>query len=389
MKAMASVQYSHAFLSSPKKDENLMWRLHCAYLSSLACHCNQKPMKHLKSRASPALKFRYLTGLNFFPDIQIWSMVSRHLQRCQYCNIQAHQGNEGDVILKSISKTAEVSVLSIAATEVVQEAQLRHKAAPTAAAALGRVLIGTLLLGAVKGDAETVQVTFAGDGPLGQITTIASSGGLVKGFVGNPLCDLPLSANHKLNVGAAVGSGLMSVVRSHSNWPQPYTGSVPIYSGEIAEDFAHYLADSEQMNTAIGIGVTFTREATVQSAHGFLVQVLPFCSEETILKLEENIQNMPSLSDTSVDKSAYSIIDNLFKDIGIGDMYNLGSPKFGPCNREDLKHRMLRAMASLGQSDIKLLLHEQGCIEVKCEFCAEVLCFAEDDLQDIIGSSIT
>ncbi|KAH9314295.1 hypothetical protein KI387_022922, partial [Taxus chinensis] len=228
-----------------------------------------------------------------------------------------------------------------------------------AAAALGRALIGTLLLGAVKDDAETVQVHFAGNGPLGQITTIASGRGLVKGFVGNPLCDLPLSANQMTNVGAAVGSGLMSVVRNHSNWAQPYTGSIPIFSGEIAEDFAHYLAESEQMKTAIGIGVTFTRKASVQSAHGFLVQILPFCSEETILKLEENIKKMPSLSDTTVDRSAYSIIENILMDIGIGDTYNLGSPMYGPCNPKDLKDRMLRAVASLGSEDIKRLLQEQ------------------------------
>ncbi|XP_059074159.1 uncharacterized protein LOC131048267 isoform X2 [Cryptomeria japonica] len=364
---------------------NIISELHRVHLRNLTVLSpSAKAVINSKSQILPTHRQHHLRS--FFPEIHLCPVQSRYSQRFQFHSVRSHQGTEPNVILKSVSRTAEVSVLCISANEAVEEACVRHKAAPMAAAALGRALIGTLLLGALKDDAETVQVQFAGDGPLGQITTIASGEGLVKGFVGNPMCNLPITANQMINVGEAVGSGLMSVVCSHSKWPQPYIGSIPIYSGEIAEDFAHYLAESEQMKTAIGIGVTFTRKASVKSAHGFLVQVLPFCSEETIVKLEENIRKMPSLSDATADRSAYNITEDILMDIGIGDTYNLGTPRYGPCDLKDLKLRMLRAVASLGSEDIKSLLQEQGHIEVRCEFCAEVLRFKENDVQDIIQS---
>ncbi|XP_059074160.1 uncharacterized protein LOC131048267 isoform X4 [Cryptomeria japonica] len=342
-----------------RMEGNIISELHRVHLRNLTVLSpSAKAVINSKSQILPTHRQHHLRS--FFPEIHLCPVQSRYSQRFQFHSVRSHQGTEPNVILKSVSRTAEVSVLCISANEAVEEACVRHKAAP--------------------------MVQFAGDGPLGQITTIASGEGLVKGFVGNPMCNLPITANQMINVGEAVGSGLMSVVCSHSKWPQPYIGSIPIYSGEIAEDFAHYLAESEQMKTAIGIGVTFTRKASVKSAHGFLVQVLPFCSEETIVKLEENIRKMPSLSDATADRSAYNITEDILMDIGIGDTYNLGTPRYGPCDLKDLKLRMLRAVASLGSEDIKSLLQEQGHIEVRCEFCAEVLRFKENDVQDIIQS---
>ncbi|KAJ7563497.1 hypothetical protein O6H91_03G112900 [Diphasiastrum complanatum] len=244
--------------------------------------------------------------------------------------------------------------------------------------------MGTLLLGALKDEAETVQVTFLGRGPLGQMTTIASGLGFVKGFVGDPLCNPPLKPNGKLDVGAAVGPGILTVVRNHRNWKQPYTGTVPIYSGEVAEDIAHYLADSEQINTAMGLGVTFGKDSVVKSAHGYLVQVLPFCSEATLIKLEENVQRMLPLADISEDSYANSIVEFLLHGIGIGDFSDPVVPHFRPCGVQELKPRMIQAVASLGPSDIQKLLKEQGSVEVKCEFCAEVVRFEENDLEHIL-----
>eukprot|EP00246_Nothoceros_aenigmaticus_P014757 TRINITY_DN5818_c0_g1_i2.p1 TRINITY_DN5818_c0_g1~~TRINITY_DN5818_c0_g1_i2.p1 ORF type:complete len:281 (+),score=42.29 TRINITY_DN5818_c0_g1_i2:124-843(+) len=235
----------------------------------------------------------------------------------------------------------------------------------------------------MKSDAETVQVTFLGEGPLGQMTTIAGKGGIVKGFVGNPLCNPPLRPDGKLDVGAAVGPGVLSVVRNNSLWSQPYTGTIPIYSGEVAEDIAHYLADSDQTNTAMGLGVSFTQEGTVKAAGGFLVQILPFCSEETLSQMEDNILGMTPISDSET-VSPRSMVEHLLKGIGVGDVSDPVIPKFGPCGLEELKHRMMRAVASLGPSEVRQLLEEQGHVEVRCEFCAEVVRFKELDLQQIL-----
>ncbi|MCO5564128.1 hypothetical protein L7F22_017784 [Adiantum nelumboides] len=248
--------------------------------------------------------------------------------------------------------------------------------------------MGTLLLGALKDDAESVQIDLLGDGPIGKLIAVASKDGWVKGFVENPLCDVPPKANNKFNVGAAVGSGMLNVSRYHSSWKQPYLGTVPIFSGEIAEDIAHYLASSEQMNTAIGLGVALKRDGSVQSAHGFLVQVLPFCSEDTLTKLEENIKKMRPLSETIQQVYAHEILESILDGIGMGDLYTFSNPRYGPCDVSELKERMLRAVALLGPSDVQKLLDEQGHVEVRCEFCAEVLRFGKSELQPILEESL-
>ncbi|BBN10647.1 molecular chaperone Hsp33 [Marchantia polymorpha subsp. ruderalis] len=294
--------------------------------------------------------------------------------------------SKGDQLLRCISYDAEVSILTLVATDVVREAQRRHQTSPTASAALGRALMGTLLVGAMKGNDESVQVTFLGQGPLGQMTTVYRDN-MVKGFVVNPDCETALKSDGKLDVGSAVGTGILTVVRNNANWAQPYSGTVPIYSGEVAEDIAHYLADSEQINVALGVGVSLSKSTAVQFAGGFLVQVLPFCSDETLAKLEENILKMPPLSDSSDVMTAKKISELLLEGIGIGDYDDLPEPKFGPCTVEELKPRMVRAVASLGKQDVEEILAEQGHVEVKCEFCAEVVRFGEADLQHILQPS--
>ena len=161
-----------------------------------------------------------------------------------------NNSNKDDEVYRVMSKNQELSVLSVTATKMVAEAQGRHKAAPTATAAIGRNLIASLLLGSFKGDEETVQVTFRGDGPLGQLTAVSDNLGNAKCLVGNREADPPLRADGKLNVGMAVGKGILSVSRSHPSWVQPYNGQVSIYTGEIAEDIAVYMRDTANRRTA-------------------------------------------------------------------------------------------------------------------------------------------
>ena len=162
-----------------------------------------------------------------------------------------NNSSKDDEVYRVMSKNQELSVISVTATKMVAEAQGRHKAAPTATAAIGRNLIASLLLGSFKGDEETVQVTFRGDGPLGQLTAVSDNLGNAKCLVGNALADPPLRPDGKLNVGMAVGKGILSVSRSHPSWVQPYNGQVSIYTGEIAEDIAVYMRDSEQTNLSL------------------------------------------------------------------------------------------------------------------------------------------
>ena len=200
----------------------------------------------------------------------------------------------------------------------------RHGTAPTASAAFGRSILGTLLMACFRGEGEKTQVTFKGDGPLGMIQVIAESSGTVKGLVGNPTVNFPLrESDNKLDVSRAVGKGILAVVRSlpfsDKGWQTPYTGVVPITTGEIAEDLATYLADSEQVQSALGLGVSISRELEVDTAGGFLVQVLPFAEDDTISQLEKNIQNAGSMTKMLKDGlNPQQITEKLLEGLGTG-----------------------------------------------------------------------
>ncbi|KAG1675967.1 hypothetical protein FOA52_014211 [Chlamydomonas sp. UWO 241] len=288
-----------------------------------------------------------------------------------------------DVLLRSLSDTGEVAVLVVDATELVAEACTRHGTAPTASAALGRALIGALLIGSFKEEDDVTQISFRGDGPIGAVMAIADARGNVKGRVDNVLADPPLREDGKLNVGAAVGRGILAVVRSHPKDPKPYTGMVPIVSGEIAEDLASYLVESEQTNSAIGLGVSINRDCSIQAAGGFLVQVLPFCTEETLTTLEANLAAMGSVTTLLNDGlSAADISDRILAGL-TGELppdVVVVTPKYGPCEKEHLQERMIRAVASLGEAEVRDIQATEGKIEVCCEFCNEKYQFTEDEV---------
>lgn len=291
----------------------------------------------------------------------------------------------GDVLLRSLSQLGEVAVLAVDGTQLVSEAARRHGTAPTATAALGRTLLGALLLGSFRKDDEAIQVSFKGDGVLGGVFAIADTRGNVKGRVGNAKADPPLRTDGKLAVGDAVGSGVLSVVRSHPLQPQPYTGMVRIVSGEIAEDLATYLAESEQTNSALALGVAINRDCSVNAAGGYLVQVLPFCSEETLEQLEKNLSGLPSVTRMlQAGDTPQSITDRILDGIGTAGQPLAVTPKFGPCEADALKQRMKRAVASLGPAEVKAIIEEQGKIEVTCEFCNEAYRFTEEEVMEFV-----
>jgi molecular chaperone Hsp33 len=250
---------------------------------------------------------------------------------------------------------------------------------------------GTLLLAGFRKSGEVTQVSFKGDGEIGSIMAIADESGMVKGRLDNPTADPPLRDDGKLNVGAAVGQGILSVIRSYPNPDinKPYTGVVPIVSGEIAEDLANYLVDSEQTNSALGLGVSLNRDCSVKSAGGFLVQILPFCSEETLTILEQNLSSLPSMTamlnqGLSADDITDLILKGLVGELPPDRIYL--EPKYGPCDEEGLRERMMRAVAMLGEKEVRDIMRTEGKIEVTCEFCNETAQFKEDDILSLVGN---
>ncbi|GLC33131.1 hypothetical protein PLESTB_000367000 [Pleodorina starrii] len=290
-----------------------------------------------------------------------------------------------DVLLRSLSGSAEVSVLVMDGTKLVAEAQRRHKLAPTATAALGRALLGALLMGSFRKEDEQVQITFQGDGPAGSILAIADTRGNVKGKINNPAADPPLRPDGKLNVGAAVGKGVLAVVRSHPLEPQPYTGMVPIVSGEVAEDLANYLVDSEQTNSALGLGVSLDRDCNVKSAGGWLVQILPFCSEETLVQLESNLSSMPTIT-TLLNEgcSAQDITERILEGLGVLPEGQAITPRYGPCEEAALKKRMIRAVAALGKQEVADIIQQEGKLEVTCDLCQQTYQFTQQEVDNYI-----
>ena len=292
-----------------------------------------------------------------------------------------------DQVLRTISDNGQVSIIVVNGTNLVQEAVDRHQTAPTASAALGRALLGTLMMSCFRGEGEKTQVSFRGDGPFGQIQVIAESQGVVKGLITNPNVNFPLrETDNKLDVSRGVGRGVLSVVRS---LPMdevganvvPYTGMVPIVSGEIAEDLATYLADSEQTQSALGLGVSVGRDLSIDAAGGFLIQVLPFAEDSTIEQLEKNIGVAGSMSKMLKDGlSPKEITDILLEGLGSGGEGFSLTPKYGPCDEKDLQVRMKKAVAALGEDEVKEIIEEQGMIEVTCEFCKMTYQFDEDEV---------
>jgi molecular chaperone Hsp33 len=271
-------------------------------------------------------------------------------------------------------------VRALVATEMVGEAARRHATSPTASAALGRALMGaTLLAAAAKGD-ETVQLSFRGDGPLGGVTAIADGRGRARGFVSNPGADVPARGS-KLDVGAAVGKGILAVVRHQPGWREPYRGLVPLVSGEIAEDIARYLQDSEQVASAVALGVLVGRDGDVEAAGGFIVQALPGASEAALAELERNVLGLaPPTELLRAGLRGDDIVERLVGTLSTGPRER-SQPSFAcSCDRA----RVERAVLLLGREEVREIAAKGEPVEVRCEFCAQRYSLAPDEVARLV-----
>jgi molecular chaperone Hsp33 len=277
-----------------------------------------------------------------------------------------------DELIRTISESGTIAVKAIVASELVCEALTLRPHAPTAANALGRAMMGALLIavGSAADDAdeanvESVQTQFRGDGPLGSLTAIADSRARVRGTVQRPAIDCPRDDGSP-NVARAVGLGTLNVVRHRPRWRSPYTGSVPLVSGEIAGDLTLYLTESEQTPSAMGLGVALGPQLADVGACGFLVQALPGASDEDLSQVEENVAAMPGLAtllEGPID--AHGLIDRLLLGLGSRERHRM-DPRFHcPCTRE----RAFRTLSLLERGEIDELVRRGESQEIVCEFC--------------------
>lgn len=260
-------------------------------------------------------------------------------------------------------------------TNLVDEAQRRHSLNPIATAALGRTMTAAILLAANLKTEETITIRIKGDGPLDQVVADARSDGTVRGYVNNPQIDLPL-CNGKLAVGQAIGKGFIHVTR-FTGLKDPFTGSVPLVSGEIAEDVTNYLLVSEQIPSSVALGVLVETNLSVGAAGGFMVQAMPGASDEVLQQLENNIAAMPPVSQLIKEgANAAKIVELLFA--GIDYTYLEESPLgFAcSCNRE----RVEKILISLGNDELNHLAAE-GQAELTCHFCSQKYQFSQQEIQ--------
>jgi molecular chaperone Hsp33 len=273
-----------------------------------------------------------------------------------------------DELVRTLSRDGGLSVRALVATRLVVDAARRHGTAPTATAALGRTLMGAILLASGAKDDETLQIQVRGNGELGTVMAIADGSGRVRGYAANPTAHRPLRGG-KLDVGGAVGLGVLAVVRYHPTWREPYSGIVPLVSGEIAEDLAHYLLESEQTPSALALGVYVGPDGIPEAAGGYLVQALPGASEAELDELAATIAVLPPPSElVRGGLTADGLLDRLLG-ADRSRQRHRSEPRFAcSCTLE----RIQQAVTLLGRDETREIARTGETLTVRCEFCGEV-----------------
>jgi len=290
-----------------------------------------------------------------------------------------------DYLVKSLIDNGMFRAYVVDATETVAEAQRKHDTWSAATAALGRTLIGTMLLSTslLKGK-ETLTVKVNGHGPVGAIVADGNADGTVKGYLQYPHINLPLNNKHKIDVKKAVGTAGMLTVPKDQGFGQPYTGQVPLVSGELGEDFTYYLAKSEQIPSAVGVSVFVEPDNSVKVAGGFMIQVMPGASDEAISRLEKRIEAMPMVSELLLaGQKPEDILKLLFKDEEVKILQKLPVGFKCDCSKD----RFAKALSSVQPQALQEMIDEDHGADAVCHFCGNHYHFSEDDLRTILAET--
>lgn len=288
-----------------------------------------------------------------------------------------------DYIVRASLANDSVRAFAISSTHLVAEARERHKTLPVVTAALGRLLSAGAIMGSMmKGDKDIVTITLKGDGPSGYITVTADSHGHVKGFPGNPNVDIPRKYTGKLDVGTAVGRGVLTVSYD-LGLKEPYSGQVEIQTGEVAEDLAYYFTVSEQLPSAVGLGVMVDTDSSVKHAGGFIVQLLPDAPEDVIELLEKKLANLEPVT-TMMEKgmTPEDMLSYIFEGVDIEFTEKRDVKFYCDCSKE----KVSRALAAMSDKELQDILNDNEDIEVKCFFCNTAYKFSINDIKDILSS---
>lgn len=288
---------------------------------------------------------------------------------------------DGDYIVRASAAGHTLRAFAITSRDIVEEARRIHDTSPVATAALGRLLTAGSMMGSMmKGERDILTLQIDCKGPIGGITVTADSNANVKGYVNHPDVILPPNARGKLDVAGALGPGFLNVIRD-IGMKEPYNGQIELVSGEIAEDLTYYYVTSEQVPSAVGLGVLMDKDNFVKQAGGFIIQVMPDADDEIIDRLEESISNIHSVTDLLEDgMSPEDILEFIMKGTDLEILEKI--PARYHCNCS--KSRVSRAIASLGRNDIQEMIDEGVPVEVKCHFCNLNYIFNVEELERLI-----
>ena len=289
----------------------------------------------------------------------------------------------GDYLIRATAADEKVRAFAIRSTEMAATARETHKTLPVVTAALGRLLSAGAMMGSMmKGENDKLTLQMKGDGPIGMMTVTADSHGNIKGFPANPAVDIPRKYAGKLDVGAAVGKGILTVIMD-LGLREPYNGQVEIQTGEIGDDLAYYFTVSEQTPSAVGLGVMVDTDSSVKHSGGFIIQLMPDADEETVAAIESKVSGAPSV--TSMMEDGMSPEDILEYYLGDLDLkINETEPVRFYCDCS--KEKVARALATISRKDLEEIINDGEEIEVKCYFCNSAYKFGIDELNEIMES---
>lgn len=284
-----------------------------------------------------------------------------------------------DKLIKALVYGGEISVSVLETTDMVNESIKIHKLSPVAAAAFGRTITAcTFMASGLKNKADKLYVNVKGDGVGGRITVCGNGELFMRGSVVNGTAELPLKKNGKLDVGGFVGkNGRITVVKS-MGLKEPYSGSSALVSGEIAEDFTAYFAYSEQIPTAMALGVLIGKDRTCIGAGGVIVQAMPNASESSLLAAENAVKSLTDVSAKIKDLGAEGLINELFPDAKYSEFHPVYKCL---CDREYVKG----ILVSLGKKELSDIIAKEKTVKVNCEFCGKVYEFDAGDVEEMFS----
>ena len=290
-----------------------------------------------------------------------------------------------DYLIRATAANGQVRAFGVTSRELTETAKNAHDTSPVATAALGRLMSAAVMMGAdLKGENDLLTLRMEGDGPMGGLLATADSHGNVKGYAFHPEVLLPPNAKGKLDVGGALGAGMLSVVKD-IGLKEPYVGQTNLVSGEIAEDLTYYYAASEQIPCSIALGVLMNKDNTVRQAGGFMIQLLPGASDELIDRLEGRLGELPSITALlDAGKTPEEILSGLLGDFDLEILEKKPVQFHCDCSRE----RVERAIVSIGKKEIREMIEEGKPIEAGCQFCNKKYSFSVEELEELLQKAV-